>query len=53
MSGVWQNVHRKGKTKEKYVWLFVYLPMCFDFNLFLNAIMFYWNYFSMRNNYDR
>ena len=36
-------VHRKGKMEEKC--LIVYLPMCFNFNLFKN-------YFSMRNNYD-
>ena len=38
--------------EEKYVCWFVYLPTRFDLNLFLNAEVFYQNYFSMRNNYD-
>ena len=35
MSWIWQNVCKKGKTEEKYVWMFVYLPTRFDFYLFL------------------
>ena len=43
---------RKDQTKKN-VWWFVKLPKCFDFDLFLNAKMFHWNYFSTRIDYYR
>ena len=33
MNWIRQNVGRKGKTEEKYIWWFVYLPTRFDFVL--------------------
>ena len=47
MSWIWLNVHKKGKTEEKYIWWFVYLPTRFDKNVLSKLFC------SMKNNSDR
>ena len=38
--------------RKKNMFDFFYLPTRFDFNLFLNAEVFYRNYFSIRKDYE-
>ena len=53
---IWQNVRRKGKTEERYMFdgLFICQRVSTSiFFSFLNAKIFFQNYLRMRKNYHR